>query len=112
MKATIWGVEIDPATGMPAVPTGYFWRVKPTNYGYVVQLRHRRRLGSRYIGHQPISMRHDLVTPHKILDAAAYALTCDERISRHFGRSIGVDKSLMGDYPPKTLKHASRDVAP
>lgn len=95
-----WGrFEIDPNTGLPEVPEGFFFRVAKTGFGYwQVQLRRRRRgwfskneESATHVNERPINRRW-------ILDGAAYVITkYRERDPRKS------DATLLGDYPPKKL---------
>src|SRR5690606_37979043 len=98
---TIWGTyDADPATGLPAMPEGQFWRVKHArDSSYVhLQLRERRRFGSRLLSWTTISKKHKL-SEKAVREAAAYIVHCEpdreNKLTRH---------DLIGDYPPKTIK--------
>jgi hypothetical protein len=102
----MWGVtDFDAQTGLPAVPEGYFWRVKaPSRLGeyYTVQLRKRWRLvGSRTIGWTVIS--RGKISAAEVVDSACYALTYSNEILSHFGNLVPVRKDLVGNYPPKRI---------
>lgn len=100
-----WGVPADEATGLPLVPDGYFWRVVTRWYGWnVVELRLKRRFGSRYIGYQPIAFTNERLTAYKIALAAAYAMLHGREIKAHFSPIGPLDNSaFFGDYPPRSL---------
>jgi hypothetical protein len=107
-----WGeILIDPATGMPPIPDGYFWRVKGPGYlgdYYVVQLRERRThlpQLSRRIGWTVIKRTN--FNPESVRDAAWYALTYDHAILAHFGSLVPIRYDLIGDYPPKRINEAN-----
>jgi hypothetical protein len=106
-----WGATIGLNTGLAAVPEGYFWRAKLTAYGwYVLQLRKKRALGSRYIGHSPLCRKGEALTPNRIAHIAGYALTHDSEILAHFNGRPKVDQTLLGDYPPKSLAPERRNT--
>lgn len=93
--------QMDDKTGMPAVPEGYFWRVKKNFLGggfWEVQLRQRgafwsSRVTSRHYG------AGDRIDREHILMGAAFALArWQESASNPDG------SALLGDYPPKKLK--------
>lgn len=117
-------IEIDPTTGLPTLPEGYFWRVIEEEYAHVgIEIRRRRRFGSTVVidmyvwhnwdGAHPDSDEPILVsnvsdkefTPEAILRTAEYLLkkwrARDARALRY-----QANKALLGDYPPKKLEVA------
>lgn len=96
-----WGTfEMDDSTGMPVVPEGHFWRVKRVWPSFwEVQLR-KKRPGwfSEKVEYATFSTYRGITRTH-ILDGAGYCLTRTKRVK--------MDNSLLGDYPPKTLKGES-----
>jgi hypothetical protein len=91
--------DIDPDTGMPALPDGQFWRVRQKYDDraghYVVELHTRKRRGSKLVGTIIVCRYIADVTAGKVLIAARELLeaiaSADER------------EALKGDYPPKRL---------
>lgn len=97
-----WGkLEIDDATGLPALPEGHFWRVRKAFLAseYTeVQIRQRGRIGSRRVVY--VTTETALLTGHEhLLRIAAQA-------AWRFRKSLPLkpDLELFGDYPPKKLK--------
>lgn len=92
---------IDPATGMPLVPSGFFFRIErftlaSSSYTVRVELRKRRRFGS-------VSVENSLAD-HKVSgDVLRAAFRClggigNASLTKYDGRAL-----LLGDYPPKRL---------
>lgn len=105
MKAS---VPLDPATGMPALPAPYFWRVKPVGpepkyafYVYV-QLRQKTLIGSLDVASQ-MAAQADVYGP-TLADAVLVAAK-DIYRDNFLRRPVpGADyRALLGDYPPKSL---------
>lgn len=95
---------LDPETGLPALPDGYFWRVRDANYkGHAyIELRSRyfirhwlfwKKEASSKIHDElvlsPITRPRILREAHDVIDAVQANLVSDY--------------SLIGDYPPKSL---------
>ena len=93
-----WGeFEMDEATGLPAVPEGYFWRVTRPSRGYwQVQLRKRTWYGSRCVAWT--GSRYGM-TASKVKDLAGYVL------KYKFEKGPAHENHLVGDHPPKTLNN-------
>lgn len=96
-------VYIDPETGLPAVPEGYFWRISETSSAdwWRIELRKRRRWGSRRIAaDHRLYPAWDFDTPELFEDGArrrAAVLWVD-----HFAAKDA--QKYLGDYPPKALR--------
>ena len=89
--------EMDEATGLPALPEGYFWRVtRPSRGFWDVQLRKRTRHGSRC--EAGTASQHEM-TASKVKELAGYVL------KYKFKKESTHEMHLVGDYPPKTLKN-------
>lgn len=89
--------EMDEATGLPAVPEGYFWRVARPQEGYwQVQLRKRAWYGSRCVA--GTASRFEM-TSRKVKELAGYVL------KYKFEKEPVHEMHLVGDYPPKTLNN-------
>ena len=89
--------EMDEATGLPAVPEGYFWRVtEPQGGGWSVQLRKRTWYGSRCAAG---TVTRCEMTASKVKELAGYVL------KYKFEKEPVHEMHLVGDYPPKTLKN-------
>lgn len=98
-----WGnFVMDDETGLPALPEpDLFFRVTRVIGGWQVQIRRKTiyifskvEETRTYAGH--------LITQRNVLDGAAHALT------KYLGRpKESSDYSLLGDYPPKSLKKES-----
>ena len=93
-----WGeFEMDEATGLPALPEGYFWRVTRPSRGYwQVQLRKRTRHGSRCVAWT--GSRFEM-TASQVKELAGYVL------KYKFEKGPAHENHLVGDYPPKTLNN-------
>lgn len=92
--------QLDPATNMPVVPEGYFWRVDGVNrfgFAYVELRDHRGEL----IGSQPLYPEE--LTDKKVFEAAERMLRYNRNVLVHFGKVGAPNLSLVGDYPPKKL---------
>lgn len=87
--------EIDPATGFPALPEGYFYSVKlfsrKLNYRYEVQIRKGRSVFS-------YTFAYDLARDRKAIPGSAMNAYNKFRERIHADRE---DQSILGDYPPK-----------
>lgn len=99
-----WGkFIIDPATGLPEVEEGMFFRVKRSFLagGYwKVSLRKRVGLWSREVSSRTWAPE-DAINTYHILGGAAHALT--DYWEKEEARKEKNDTSLLGDYPPKRL---------
>lgn len=94
--AEVYGTVMDPNTGMPEVPEGYFWRVKRGGY-YKLEVQLRKRWFWQF-SHSVESCPLDDATEWGVVNNAAYIL---ERWNK---RTLGPTVSgLLGDYPPKKL---------
>lgn len=94
------GTEIDPDTGMPVVPEGYFWRVKPGQmYAVIVELRRKWFWGFTHCVEDTLG---DDLSEDGIRNLAAYVLNKWEQraIQKREREEI---RALFGDYPPKKL---------
>lgn len=85
-------IEFDDDTNLPKVSKGYFWRVKPCDYGDLrVQLREKRWIGSVWVDYSFTGG----VTKEAIRHAACRVIL--KQRERNFVESV------VGDYPPKKL---------
>lgn len=84
----------DPATGLPELPEGHFWRITRSAGDYLrVQIRRKLRLGSRVVAWSVVLKSK--ANPEEIVHAAGYAMR-DLRQGKRW-------REYLGDYPPKTL---------
>lgn len=100
-------IHENPATGLPVLPDGYFWRVTGPNIikNFEIQIRLKRRIGSKRIADWHIYPEE--FTPAGIREAARCVVTLDREWRRHRATvPENVDKSLLGDYPPKLLRRS------
>lgn len=83
---------LDPATGMPTLPEGQFWRVTPEScFSYSeVQLREKTWYGSKKLKSTTTHLYKE-----SVLGNAAFIL---DNLSTY-----KPDMSLLGDYPPLSL---------
>lgn len=97
--AEVYGTVMDPDTGMPEVPKGYFWRVKPGGmYKLKVELRQRWFWGISFEVEMCVT---DDATEWGVRNNAAYILNrWQERTRKATGKGV---EALLGDYPPKKL---------
>lgn len=95
-------MTIDPNTGMPEVPEGYFWRVKKsllTGDTFTdVELRVKWFFMSYVVASHPIYNSH--VSAQSILEAAEYIMLYSAWSERRRGET---KEHLYGDYPPNKL---------
>lgn len=93
--------KIDPATGLPELPEGYFWRIKKDSAGTRTHLMKKRAFGistsvhSRYIfpRYYPTAREAMRGTAQKVLDESW------EKV-----REQVILSKLVGGYPPKRLE--------
>ncbi|MEG2778200.1 MAG: hypothetical protein RR905_02810 [Aurantimicrobium sp.] len=119
--ATTTEIVIDPATGLPELPEGHFWRVSQGDYCVRLEIRkHRKRFGTklvirgrvrsirtegeeRYLSRAVGEISAEDFTPEAIFysahDVLAEWRTRDAAIHRY-----EKNKALLGDYPPKKLE--------
>lgn len=95
---------LDPETGLPLLPDGYFWRVRSAHFrGHAyVELRSsylkrhwlfwKKRLSTKI--HEEM-----ILTPISRPRILKEARECVEAVQKH----LVSDYSLLGDYPPKSL---------
>lgn len=99
-----WGTfTIDPATGLPQLEDGMFFRVKRRFLagGYwKVSLRKRGAFWSYELESRTWGPENAIDAPH-ILEGAAHALTLYWEAEE--ARKHQSNKSLLGDYPPRRL---------
>lgn len=96
--------DIDEETGLPALPEGYFWRVRDANYkGHAyVELRstYKRRYWLFWKKLYSTKLHEEMVlapiTRPRVLKEAQ---DCIQAVQNH----LVSDYSLIGDYPPKNL---------
>lgn len=94
------GAKIDPATGMPELPEGYFWRVKQ-GYAYAINVQLRKRVMGRLSVVVENSVNDD-PTPWGVRNLAAYVLYRWETSTARKQEEAAI-QNLYGDYPPKKL---------
>lgn len=93
---------IDPATGMPQVPEGQFWKVIPalTAGMFRVQLRKKTVFGlSQILGW---TLADSPLSEHRVRHAAFSVLDNIEEDKRKSASSQR-DAQFVGTYPPKKL---------
>jgi hypothetical protein len=98
-------IIIDPATGLPQLPEGYFWRVEKampgSQYGYV-RLMRRRKAWVPKVEASRIFTLTELTESELFSDAVQVYSDFDfEGTARY--------RTLLGDYPPKTI-NASTEI--
>lgn len=87
--------NIDPRTGLPEVPEGYFWRVKPSSGSYIlVELRKKTWLGSTCVEWSVV--RKDKASKYEIIFVAHYVMEKWHKVEPDLSH-------FYGDYPPKSL---------
>jgi len=105
---TVEPVPIDPMTGMPAVPNGYFWRVRPVGsepkwaYYVYVELRKKQIIGSTQLA-RAMADQADVYGPTL---ADAVKVTAERVYRENFARRTVPTPEyvgILGDYPPKSL---------
>lgn len=89
--------DIDPTTGMPVLPKGYFFRVSVNAYGEPRVDVYERRwfIFRRYTGGYSEGSPYYDLDEQRVYEIAARAKTS-------FEYKVKV-KSLLGNYPPKKL---------
>jgi len=99
-----WGTFIiDPATGLPQLEDGMFFRVKRVFLSgghWKVSLRRRGAFWSHELQSRTWGPEDAIDAPH-ILDGAAFALT--HYWEAEEARKVESNESLLGNYPPKRL---------
>jgi hypothetical protein len=89
--------EIDPNTGLPALPEGYFWRVKKSGnkYGYVrLMLRHKFWFATEQ--ENRIFVLNGYTKERLLSDTWAVLREFDFAAAKSY-------VPLLGDYPPKSI---------
>lgn len=94
-------VDIDPNTGMPTLPEGYFWRVKKNSDSYwLLDIQVRRQI---WVGSILVSWIHSMLgTEAEVLHQAAQLRqsgTLEFKLRAH-SRKKHVNPKVLGDYPP------------
>lgn len=92
-------IEVDPSTGLPLLPEGYFFRVAKYRFGesnLEVHLRKKTRFGSTMLySRDTVGLTPELTLKQTITQLA-------ERIYRLYREDLEIE-ALIGDYPPKRL---------
>ncbi|UDL16613.1 hypothetical protein SEA_ATUIN_219 [Arthrobacter phage Atuin] len=95
-------IEIDHTTGLPKLPEGYFWRVKMSyNYPHVCIRRNVTLLGMKLWSYE---VKESLILSLTESDIRREA---NKLYTKTFGTDV--DRTLLGDYPPKKLGTAPRE---
>jgi hypothetical protein len=94
-------LALDPASGLPLLPKGYFFRVKKGAFGVYpwVEIRHKIWFFSEEVSGRWTSYHFDTVEEEISYLAGALAKEFYERLYLE-----GTQKRLAGDYPPKRLE--------
>lgn len=94
--------NIDPATGLPQLPEGYFWRVRKDTffrqYSYIEIRKPGRLFGSKIVVQ---ATRHTEDIDEQ--EIRTFADMLSEELEEKLNPKPRTEKNLFGDYPPKKL---------
>lgn len=99
-------VEIDAATGLPALPKGYYWKVDHGGFSEGLYVTIMTRETDHYFAHAVADTMVWSETPEGIRNAASRLVKWNRAWKRHRAKveyRQGV-AYLRGNYPPKKLE--------